>query len=177
MAAKNKYAAELEELRKQANEFLQEHYSLELKIPIEVNNRLSVTMGALVFYEDKPIVIEISGPVMKYGTKAAILDILKHELIHYALFILGKPYFDGQTYFENELKKHGVKSTEDGVIGKFLKFKCPECKEIGYSDKKRLMGNPEEYSTFCCDAIIEPISYVIFDGETETEYQEEPDEK
>lgn len=177
MAAKNKYAAELVELRKQANEFLKENYSLELKVPIVINNRLKSTIGCVTFIQAQPEKIELAGILMQYGSKEFILDVLKHELVHYALFILEKPYHDGQVYFEDELRRLGITSTGIGRLGKFLKFKCPECKEIGYTEVKGAMKNPSRYSTNCCDKTLIPISHVICDGETETEFQEEPDEK
>ena len=165
MSIKNKHAAELVDLRKQANDFLKTNYSLMLDIPLVVNNRLRSTIGSLVLQKEEPELIELSGMLMKYGSEAFKLDVLKHELIHYALNTLGKPYHDGHPYFENELKKHGVGSSGEGFLGEMLKFECPKCSEIGYTENKRAMKNPSGFKTVCCGGDLIGISIVIFDGE------------
>ena len=159
----------LDELNEFSNQFLAQNYSLTLDIPIVINNRLKVTVGAVVLVEDEPQEIELAGYLMRYGSERFILDVLKHELIHYALNLLGKPYHDGDKYFENELKRLGVTASGVGRIGRYLKFICPACKEVGYTEKKRAMEHPDKFSTICCKQTLEPISYVICDGETETE--------
>ncbi|WP_051271112.1 SprT-like domain-containing protein [Shimazuella kribbensis] len=99
-----------------ANDFLQEGYELYLNIPIQLNGRLSRTLGRAVFrkkqYEGtKAVRIELSKKLIFNYTEVELIDVLKHELVHYACFMIEKPYDDGVPYFEKELKKLGVVKT------------------------------------------------------------------
>lgn len=156
---------ETEKLTKIAEVFLQEHYRLYLDIPIMRNNRLRTTQGRYVTKWDKtPMRIEISGQTLEYGTYDAILGIIKHECIHYALHQLGKPYKDGTALFESELKKHGAPSTKTILIGKSYIFSCNKCGKIGETRRKQLMKTPDKYRTTCCQAKLTCIRERIYDG-------------
>lgn len=102
-----------QELTTASKEFLLKSYGIDLIIPIKVNKRLKTTLGRFRHYRNtnKPVDIELSGRLLEYGTIEQILSTLKHECIHYALYMLNKPYKDGQATFENELKKHNANST------------------------------------------------------------------
>lgn len=108
----------LTQLTKYSNKFLKDNFDLELTIPIEANGRLTRSMGRLAIVrnmntnERKALRIELSKRLLTYGTEEEILDVLSHELVHYALLKLGKPFMDGQACFENTLKKLGVSATE-----------------------------------------------------------------
>lgn len=95
-----------------ANTFLKENFNLSLKIPISVNNRLTRSLGRLLiskgYYSDYAVRIEISGRFLKYNSKEDILDTIKHECVHYALFILKKPYTDDSYEFISTCKRLGV---------------------------------------------------------------------
>jgi len=70
----------LSQLIKVAEDFLQTAYQLQLKIPIERNNRLRTTQGRYVIKHDQtPLKIELSGNTLDYGTEEAIIGVLKHE--------------------------------------------------------------------------------------------------
>ena len=103
------------QLENYANQWLLDNYNLELDIPIEINNRLTRALGRLRLKQYglgrlAPHVIELSGRLVKNNTTEDIYKILKHELVHFALFTLNKPYKDGDIYFENELTKHNLPS-------------------------------------------------------------------
>lgn len=104
-----------QELTTISKEFIKESYGITLDIPIKVNKRLSSALGRFRYYRSeskkRPLSIELSGRLLEYGTTEQILSTLKHECIHYALYMLDKPYKDGQATFENELKKHNSCST------------------------------------------------------------------
>lgn len=99
-------------LTRYADDFLKENYGIRLNIPIKINGRLIKTMGRFVYFvhSKKPSVIELSKILIENNEMDVILNILKHELVHYALFVLGKPSDDGEEYFENELKRLGIVS-------------------------------------------------------------------
>jgi len=109
----------LETLEDVANAFLQKEYGLTLDIPIIRNNRYRRTMGAFVREYDEttngyiPSKIEIAGWVLERCHVDAVIDTLKHECVHYALYTLGIPHSDGQAEFEAELKRLGITSNYD----------------------------------------------------------------
>lgn len=94
-----------------AQGFLNTNFNLDLEIPIEINGRLTKTGGYFQHARGKkmPLKISISERFMvlalvdKEEGMHAILDIVKHELVHYALYMLDKNYKDGQDDFENTL--------------------------------------------------------------------------
>lgn len=112
-----KYGIPVEEhlkLVKFANEFLEEHFNLELKIPITYNGRLKNALGQFVLSpvidgKRRPMKIELS---KKEAVSAFLMedfstikDVLRHELCHYALFTMNQPFNDGNKYFEDTLIK------------------------------------------------------------------------
>ena len=153
-----------EELTRHAEDFLVDNYGLTLDIPIVINNRLRSTLGSFVHSGNEPVCIEIGGQVIKYGADEAILDILRHELIHYALSTLGKPFDDGHPYFEAELRKHSVASTGTNLIGLYYAANCAACGEIVVSKYKSLLDKPDEYSSRCCNAEVLPVGIRIYNG-------------
>lgn len=161
----------INELTRYAERFLMDNYSLDLNVPIVINNRLKNIMGGFVYSDKKgAIKVELSGYTLKYGTEMIILDTLKHELIHYALYTLGKPCRDGQEYFENELKRLGVNRTRSVKIGKYMEYICPKCQKDDVTDIKKMINNPHLYITRCCREPIKPTKFIICNGEEELEY-------
>ena len=156
-----------EELTQFAERFLQENYGIQLNIPIKRNNRLRTTLGRYVIsHHQEPLRIEIAGNTLTYGTKEAIIGILKHECIHFALHMKGVAYKDGQYPFETELKKHGAPSTKTQMIGKYYLFRCVKCKMEGKSKYKQLFQHPKKYRTSCCHAPLTIIGEEVYDGES-----------
>lgn len=102
-----------EEMGRYCKDFLEEEYGLPFTIPVTVNARLSRTFGRFIYNrkEQKPVGIEINKKFLIGGKITDIQDVLKHECVHYALFAKGKPYRDGERYFENELARLGVSSS------------------------------------------------------------------
>lgn len=152
-----------------AEQFLQTAYQLQLDIPIERNNRLRTTQGRYVVKQDRtPVKIELSGNTLDYGTEEAIIGVLKHECIHYALHQLGKPYKDGNIYFEKELKKHAAPTTGTCFIGKLYTFTCNACGQLGETRRKQLTKTPNKYRTTCCQAKLTLVGEKIYDGSYKT---------
>lgn len=103
----------LEEIKNYTNEFLQEAYGMKLDIPMKINGRFSSTLGRFTYNKKskKPVSIEISKNYLKNGSLKDIKSTLRHEAIHYALFVQGRKHRDREEDFENELKKHNSHST------------------------------------------------------------------
>lgn len=95
-----------------ANNFLKDEFGLGLKIPIEITGRLTRTGGAFHYKSRRKesVVIKMSErfvacALLDNDGINAILDILKHELVHYALYELDKPHRDGDYEFESTLAR------------------------------------------------------------------------
>lgn len=152
-------------LEEYADQFLQDNYNLRLTIPIKQNNRLRRTMGRYkAFSTGEPSVIEIAGYTLQYADKNILLGVLKHELIHYALHMLDKPYSDGHPYFENELKKHNAPSTHTISVGKFHQLQCKKCKKISKTKTKNVVKNIHLYRSRCCKSDLSFVGEVISNG-------------
>ena len=143
--------SELEEIQKilenEAKYFLAKHFNMELEIPIEINARLIRTMG---FFEHstsskRPIKISISKRMIVcaivMGEMDVVLDTLRHELVHYALYMDDKAYRDGQLDFETKIMELGVGSSgatkvdkiKTNKVGRFYRmlpvYTCTKCND------------------------------------------------
>lgn len=156
----------IEYLTKYAEEFLADKYGFTLGISIVINNRLRTVMGSYVtgYSTYQPLHIEIAGYLIKYGAREAILDTLKHELIHYAVHALGKDFRDGADDFESELRRHGVSATNTNWAGYYYITKCDACGEVSEIKTKRHITHADEYVTKCCRANYVHMGDVIYDG-------------
>lgn len=104
-----------------AKDFLRKHYDIDFKIhfkivdsiPDKTANEMGVTIGALVIKEygqykiaDR---IELLKPFFEYFSSKKVLNIIKHELVHYAIFEkYGTGWNDGEELFESECKRLGI---------------------------------------------------------------------
>lgn len=111
-----------------AKEFLETNYGLSLDITIKLDARLGTSMGKFTYIKSTNLTTKVTTTTArdirintKFMTLAMldgqrgmtnILEVLKHELVHYALFTLGKPSHDGDDYFEQELARLGIPSTQ-----------------------------------------------------------------
>lgn len=109
---------DLEEYSKQ---WLRDNYNLSLNIPIEycdyskIDN-ISVdinTLGTFFTRNNKPHVIYINKNIKDFNI--IVERTLIHELIHYRLFSIGKPYKDNEDYFKNECIKCGTIANSDYI--------------------------------------------------------------
>lgn len=103
---------------KYSENFLKENFNVNLTIPIEIDGRLTRTGGSFHHTrQNKPIKIKVSERFIACALKdesegvGAILDVLNHELTHYALCILGRDFDDGSEDFEKTLAKLNIGSS------------------------------------------------------------------
>lgn len=152
-------------LEEVAEDFLLDNFDLTLDIPIRISNRMTRTFGSFVRTrnrvtgEIKCKEIVISSNLYKYHGYDKMIDTLKHECIHYALYLLGRPYKDGQAYFENTLKEHGVSSTGTTKYkGKAHQYTCTGCKNT-FKQTRRF--NTDKYRCSHCKGQLVYVNQVI----------------
>lgn len=152
-----------------ARQFLRDEYGLALEIPIKRNNRLRSTLGAFVHErKKKSLYIELSGVLFEYADDSVIVDVLKHECIHYALYELDRGYIDGNSEFEGELKRLCVRSNYDKdipPIGKKHIYKCIKCgREIRITHRQAHKSRCFGRVSRCCRTNLKYVCDVIYDG-------------
>lgn len=112
---KEKYVKDLE---KYAQVFLEKNFNMKLEIPIEICGRLTSSGGSFHLFDRKDrresVKIKMSEKFIALALLdedgiEAIIDILGHELVHYALFEKGSTeYSDGQKEFEETLARLNI---------------------------------------------------------------------
>ena len=123
------------QMKMYAQNFLSQNFDLKLEIPIVIDGRLTRTGGSYHHTAKKGIMIKISERFM-YGALldetegvGAVLDILEHELVHYALHMQGRDYRDGSKEFEETLARLNIGSS--GATAK--KKRLSKKKNVWYS--------------------------------------------
>ncbi|UMO76804.1 hypothetical protein [Enterococcus phage phiSHEF13] len=152
-----------ETMTEYVNDFLEQAYGNIPPISVYINSRLSRTLGWFQYYlkdNGKPPYIEVSSRLVKSAilltdtehkecAYRALNDVLRHEAIHYALYVLDKPFSDGDDTFEKDLfvtgtspslctPEHKVYKNEfSRVLCKYY-AKCPVCDIVlAYETKGR----------------------------------------
>ena len=155
-------------LNNAARDLARKYWGLELNVPVKENGRLRVALGRAVFTVNRltgvltPKHIELSTNLLTNYPDEIIIDVLKHELCHWALAVQGKPNNDGHPVFENELKRIGAHSTHTiKPTGDLYTVECSKCGDIvAKNHSKRKLNKYVEgtgrrvYSTNCCGAKI-----------------------
>mgnify|MGYP003481005361 FL=1 len=108
---------------------------MNLNIPIEINGRLTRTLGAFYHNNYRALKIGISkkqviGAVID-GNIEPILDTLRHEVVHYAMYTLKKGYNDGDKDFEDAIAKLNI-----GASGATSKQRIKSQKEMTWYSMK-----------------------------------------
>lgn len=152
------------ELKLYASQFLKNTYDIDIDVPVKINHRLRSTYGRFVLRQGKPYSIEIASFVMDYADAPVILDILRHECIHYALFKKKLPYKDKDKLFKQELLRHATSRTRTLKIGKYYLYICKSCANTMMSTSTKLRQKPENYISKCCRAPLIPQGHRIFRG-------------
>jgi SprT-like protein len=135
------------QLEMYARKFLQENYNMQLVVPLKLNGRLRTACGRFVFTRyrsgkpDTPKVVELNKYFFENNEPTVVLDVLRHELVHYALFMQGKPHNDGHPVFEKELKRLGIVSQKTidkyTIQSKPIRVSIYQCVECGTEFKRQ----------------------------------------
>ena len=146
------------QLRKYADKFLKDNYNMELSVPLKLNGRLKTTCGRFVHYRgyNRPKIVEINKYFFENNEPTVVLDVLRHELVHYALYMKEKPFSDGHPVFEKELRKLGIVSQKTidkyRIASKPIKIRIYECVSCGCEYKRQRAlpnGGKNHHCTTC----------------------------
>lgn len=143
------------QLEMYAKKFLKDNYDMEMEIPLELNGRMSKTLGWFRYtqYRDGRQVarrIQLNKHFVENNDPVTVVDVLRHELVHYVCFMLGKPFGDGDAYFENELKRLGIVSQD--TINKYeinKRVTIYECVNCGH-EYQRARALPHDGKYHSC---------------------------
>jgi SprT-like protein len=122
-----------------ANNFLEENFDMKLEIPIEFNTRIKRVFGRFTYEPRtrKALKIQMSVDFMLSHPHEHIIDVLKHELVHYALFSKGLPHKDGDYTFESTLKRLGINRTHTyQYLGEVHQYTCINCGSVFQRKRK-----------------------------------------
>lgn len=125
------------ELYSISREFLDKEFGMKLEIPIFINNRMKSTFGYFKYKGKIAWQIDISKELIDTYPREVIIDILKHELVHYALFEQDRPFLDKDKEFKDTVDRLGISRTRTyQSLGKFHRYTCDCGKK--YDRKRRL---------------------------------------
>lgn len=129
------------ELYSIAREFLDKEFNMKLDIPIFINSKMKTMFGCFRSKKKVAWQIDISKEFMDTHPEEHIIDVLKHELVHYACFKMKKPWGDKDAYFKETLDRLGICRTRTyKTAGKFHKYSC-KCGKSFYRKRKLSKGS------------------------------------
>lgn len=117
--------------------YVKDNFDIDLTVPIEVNGRLSRALGRFISRKGQPHKIELSRSLLEDYDAKTILDVLNHELIHYALCTLKKPHNDNDTYFINTCKRLNVSLTGKIEAKSVYQYQC-NCRILESTRRRHL---------------------------------------
>ena len=117
--------------------YLKDNFGIDLTVPIEVNGRLSRALGRFISYRGKPRKIELAKSLLEDYDEKTILDVLNHELIHYALCTLQKPHNDNDKYFIDTCKRLNVSLSGKIKYKSVYQYQC-DCRILESTRRRHL---------------------------------------
>jgi hypothetical protein len=110
-----------EDLEEYSRQWLKDNYNLTLNIDVEYCDFSKIdntsvdndTLGVFFTRKNKALIIYINQDIKDFNI--IVERVLLHELTHYSLFSIGKPYKDVDDYFKNECEKYGTISNKNYI--------------------------------------------------------------
>lgn len=127
-----------------AKEFLSKNFDgMTLDVPIEVNGRLTRSMGRFISFEEgnEPLGIELAKKMVEHNDEQTVLGVLYHELIHYALCKLGMPFDDSDKGFKEKCIELNVPQTGEGKYKLPRKVHVCECDDEKHTSMRKLTSH------------------------------------
>ncbi|CDZ99811.1 Protein SprT-like protein [Jeotgalicoccus saudimassiliensis] len=136
-----------EQLHNTADKFLLENFNLRLEIPLRISKRMKSKLGAFqIKMRDGKVIsqeIVMSHTFIEHNDESAVIDVLFHECVHYALYTKRKPYRDSDSEFNETLDRLGISKTRTYQYkGESHLYECRTC---GYQFTKRVKGYNKRY--------------------------------
>ena len=78
-----------------------------VRIPVKVNSRLSTTLGRVKYCNLRPTSIEFSAKLLENGTDNDVINVIKHEYVHYFLMITTRENHGHDRVFKNKCAEIG----------------------------------------------------------------------
>lgn len=146
---------------------------MEMDIPLEFNPRMRTTYGwfksARKYNGTRiSIGIELNKHFAENNEPTIVLDVLRHELVHYALWEQGKPNKDGHPVFESELKR--LKIVSQSTINQYKIKSKPKTVNVyscasfcgqEYQTGRRLTNNGIHHRCKCGGRLIDKGKKVV----------------
>ena len=112
-----------------AYSFLLDNYGIEGTPKVFISNSLEDCLARIEPYKDEEgndsTRILVSRRLIAYYDFDEVVNVVKHELVHYALAYQGKNFRDGEDDFENELERLGLPTGGDmNLRGKVYIYSC-----------------------------------------------------
>lgn len=157
---------------KLAKEYAMEYWGLKLNVPIVENNRLTRSLGRMCWRRNNllrkytPLKIDLAGRLLRNYSDETIISVIKHELCHWALLVLEKPFSDGHPVFEKELQRIGASSSFTiQQAGNLHTVVCKGCKKEAVKNESRNRLKKyvvKGYTSRCCGERLEwgPTVYI-----------------
>lgn len=146
-----------QELERYSRAYLKKEYNLSFHSKVKINGRLTRSAGRYLNNCKRPneVAVDISRRIINTGNKKLIQGVLEHELIHYAMHYLGRPYKDSDNEFQEELKRKNVPSEiqlDKYGITKHTVWMvvCEECKNILKVTERKPRMNLFGARSGCC---------------------------
>jgi len=163
----------IKQMEQYANKFLKENYNLQLTVPLKINARLKTTCGRFKYRryasgKRESVSVEMNKFFIENNEPTIVLDVLRHELVHFALFELGKPNADGHPVFEGELRR--LKIVSQSTISQYNLVSKPKTVSIyscaslcgqEYQTGRRLTNNGINHRCRCGGRLIDKGKKVV----------------
>ncbi|MNV04252.1 hypothetical protein D3C71_945430 [compost metagenome] len=151
-----------------ASDFATRYFEMKFNISVKINGRKNGSGLGAFRHKVKikqSVRLEFSKRYVEQYCDENVIDVLLHELSHWYCYESDKPYKDGDSYFENQLRRVGATSTNVVLhAGDMYVLLCEKCNQKvgevnsvrklskyirGYTKGKRRTVN---HVTYCCNA-------------------------
>jgi SprT-like protein len=148
------------QLKAYAQKWLMDNYGLELTVPLRINSRMQRTYGWFKHKRNRkePVCVELNKFFVENNEPYVVLDVLRHELVHYAMYMLDKDYKDYSYGFEKELSRLGIinqerinkRIYEHEIVNKPKTKHIYQCANCNHEYKRgRALAKNRSYSCSC----------------------------
>ena len=142
----------VQQLQAYADDFLRKNFGLSLDVPLRVSKRMKSKLGVFSIKYNKNEVLSseivLSHNFIINNDKDAVLDVLYHECVHYALYKRKLPFRDSDPEFINTLERLEISRTRSYKYrGQSYLYECRKC---GYQFSKNMKGYEKRYMCGRC---------------------------